>query len=201
MRMKIYLLIDGENLVHSIVRTLESHRLIHSRDDLKRIDTSILLQALPQPPTVIHYYTTRIHELPQSSSLFKSVEKMRRWNSYWVPYLANQGVQFIKAGILKVRDTKTCVRCGHVAEVLLEKGVDVRLGVDIVSLAEPATTLYVLSSDSDLIPAVLNARRRGARVIYVAIADAINHAISKSASETVVLSAERLIDAYRKANP
>jgi uncharacterized LabA/DUF88 family protein len=80
---------------------------------------------------------------------------MRLWNKRWLPYHANQGVRLVRVGQLKVHDGKTCKSCGKSTEVLLEKGVDVKIAVDLVGAD---SIVYLFSSDSDLIPAVLAAR-------------------------------------------
>ncbi|MGH7197099.1 MAG: NYN domain-containing protein [Candidatus Saccharimonadales bacterium] len=196
-----YVLIDGENFVHSLVHVLKSQKFIRSRSSLKRfrIDT-IVDTVIRSANRDIRYYATRIQTPDKKSDLYAAVERMRKWNAFWVPYIANQGVRFVKAGHLKVRDGKRCPNCRHKTDVLLEKGVDVRLGVDIVSLANKDATIYVFSSDSDLIPAVLQARRNGAKVVYVTIEGSINHAFAKTASRTIYVKKSSVKQAFTKAN-
>lgn len=195
-----YVLIDGENFVHGLVHVLRSKKIISNREELGRIHVASLLTDMDVQGSVINYYTTRIQVPEESSSLHETVEKMRNWNAKWTPYLANQGVTIIKAGILKARTSKRCSHCQKRTEILLEKGVDVRLGVDIVALGLKDTTLYVFSSDSDIISAIKSARAHGAKVIYVAIEGSINHGLSKSTDGRIVLKKSQVIDAYKKVN-
>jgi hypothetical protein len=198
-----HLLIDGENFVHSIVRVLKGDGAIKSRKSLKRFDLLFALESVCSEgklPKDTLYYATRVRTPKTNSSLFKNVDEMRRWNSYWMPYIANQGVKIVKAGILKVVDSKRCRNCRHKTEVLTEKGVDVRLGVDVVSLAGKDEVIYLLSSDSDLIPAVVNARKQGAKLIYVAFEDAVNHALRKSSDETIIINNQLIVEAFKRTN-
>lgn len=197
--MKSLVLIDGENFIHALAHILTRQKLISSRQKLRRIDISTLLD-FTDPPSGIFYYSTRINLPNEKSTLTKKVEKMRHWNSFWIPYLANQNVKIIKAGILKVRDGKKCQKCGHKTEVLIEKGVDVRLGVDIVSLGGKNTQLYVISSDSDLIPAINVARKAGTQITYVTFEGNINHALSKCSSAMIVLSKKKVKESFNRVN-
>lgn len=198
--MKNYILVDGENFVHGLVHVLRAKKLISGRDELERIHVASLLADMVEDKCTVNYYTTRIQVPAESSSLHETVEKMRNWNAKWTPYLANQGVKIIKAGILKARNSKRCSHCQKRTEILLEKGVDVRLGVDIVALGLKGATLYVFSSDSDIIAAIKSARKHGAKVIYVAIEGSINHGLSKSTDGRVVIKKSQIYEAYSKVN-
>lgn len=195
------LLIDGENFVHGVVGILVRAKVIQSRADLKKIDLETLLGGLlDYKKTRKIYYTTRI-VLPQKrSALYKKFESMRLWNKRFIPYLMNQDVELIKAGVLRVAKSKKCYSCGHVTELPQEKGVDVKLGVDVVSLAGKGNTIYVFSSDSDIIPAIVEAKNRKATVVYVAFEAGINEALRKVCSQTVVVTKKSIVKAYRKAN-
>ncbi len=199
--MNQYILIDGENFVHGIVHVLRSKKMIRNRDQLHKIDMATILDDIKTEPNAVRYYSTRIQVPSAESSLHDAIEKMRQWNAKWTPYLANQEVRFIKAGILKARSSKRCPHCHKKTEILLEKGVDVRIGVDIVSLGQNKAKIYILSSDSDIIPAVSAARANGARIIYVAIEGSINRGLSKSANQTIILKKAQIHKAYKKANP
>ena len=198
--MKSYILIDGENFVHRIERVLQDANLIRSRQSLKKLALADLLATLDQKPESCCYYTTKIR-VPQSrSDLHAKVERMRKWNAQWIPYIANQRVTIVKAGLLRVRTSKICAHCGHRTSILQEKGVDVRLAVDIVTHAGKNATIYVVSSDTDLIPAMVSAKAAGARVIYVAVEGAEIGALAKTAGQVSLLTKKDIIKAYKKAN-
>lgn len=201
--MRKILFIDGENFIHSVVHSLQQSRVIRGRSQLHRLDCKGLFKAILPNGTFanVSYYTTKIQIGSAPVSLQKSLNRIRAWNAKWVPYLANQDIQFIKAGNLKVRDSKRCATCGHKTAVLQEKGVDVRLAVDIVTRAGKGVELYVLSSDVDLLSAVLAAKARGARVVYVAFAGVKNYALQKAADDCVEITPTQVKRAFKKVNP
>ncbi len=198
--MKNVLLIDGENFVHAVVHDLHAQNIVRQRSQLNRIDVAIITSAIARFDTGdIRYYTTRVNLPALKHPLYKKVESMRQWNSKWVPFLANRGVTFIRAGMLKVRDGRRCDNCGKTTEVLLEKGVDVRLGVDIATV-KAGTKLFVLSSDSDLIPAFQVAKLRGISIVYVTLQNQVNYALKKAASAIVVIESACIKQAFKKVN-
>jgi uncharacterized LabA/DUF88 family protein len=84
-----------------------------------------------------------------------------------------QKEQTILFGILESKRQAFTVRRGYLMKIgnsFHEKGVDVALAVDIVSGAyeDLYDTAIVVSSDTDLLPAIFAARSRGKRVEYVA---------------------------------
>ncbi len=201
--MKKILLIDGENFVHSVVHSLQQSNAIRTRQQLHRIDCKQLFTCILPNGTFadISYYTTKIQISRTPAKLQKSLNLIRSWNARWVPYLANQGIHFVKAGNLRVRDSKRCSHCGHKTAVLQEKGVDVRLAVDIVTRAGKGVELYVLSSDADILSAVHGAKARGAKVIYVAFAGAKNHALAQAADSYIEIMHADVFKAFKKVNP
>lgn len=195
--MRKQLLIDGENYVHSLVESLESSKCIKRRQNLKKIDLLTLFEGTGIDARKSSYYMTRIKMPVKTHKLYKSANQMRLWNKRWLPYHANQGVKLVRAGQLKVRDGKTCKSCGKSTEVLLEKGVDVKIAVDLVGADG---IVYLFSSDSDLIPAVLAAKIAKVKVIYVCIEGQINKAMQKASDKTIILSNSQVEKAFKKAN-
>jgi uncharacterized LabA/DUF88 family protein len=84
--------------------------------------------------------------------------------------------------------------------VLIEKGVDVGLAVDIVTLSEKGSKIFVVSSDTDLIPAIKRARQRGITVIYVAFPGEVISSLKKLSNKTVVLDSQVIKRAYKEVN-
>lgn len=62
--------------------------------------------------------------------------------------------------------TKTKIEARDIRPKILQKGVDMRIGLDIASLAlkRLVSTIVVASGDSDLVPAFKLARTEGLRV-------------------------------------
>lgn len=75
-----------------------------------------------------------------------------------------------------------------------EKGVDVKIAVDIVkgALKDEYNTLYLLSSDTDLIPAVKESIKVDKEIVYVGFAKRPSYALIKNCSESLLLNLETL---------
>ncbi len=188
-------LIDGENYVHGLMTSLKKSGVLRTRSQLQKINLTILFGGHDIDIQQARYYMTRIHMPKSSHKLYPAANQMRLWNKRWLPYHANQGVTLIRAGLLKVRDGKTCKYCGKSTEILLEKGVDVRLAVDI--LQAKGTVVYLFSSDSDLIPAILAAKKKEVKVVYVYIEGQKNYALQKVAHRSIMIANKQVTKAYR----
>ena len=190
------ILIDGENFVHKLVENLRRQGLLKSRSDLTKVDM-LQLMSFAKKPT-INYYSTTVR-VSSESELFDKAQELMEWNEKWTPQLVAQGVNIIKAGYLRGRDGKTCPNCGVKSEILLEKGVDVRIAVDIIWLANKKHHIYVLSSDTDLMPAIERAVSTGCAVTYVAFPGETVESMERMASETILLTDEQIKKAFREA--
>ena len=81
--------------------------------------------------------------------------------------LVHQGWEIGNAAVTAlVAKRKTTVNARDVQPKIQQKGVDMRIGLDIASLAlkRLVSTIVVVSGDSDLVPAMKLARREGLRV-------------------------------------
>lgn len=65
-----------------------------------------------------------------------------------------------------------------------EKGVDVQIAIDVVKAAYEATCkrIYLVTSDTDLIPAIQLAKNKGVEVIYVGFKHQVSYALKANAS-------------------
>lgn len=114
--------------------------------------------------------------------------------------LAKTGVEFRATGVLKVRDRDECKRCGTADYKFQEKGVDVGLAVDIVadSLRNQVDHIVLVSSDTDLVPAIKVAREAGKKITYVGFDNQLARALSVFADSTQVIRDSEVIEAYRR---
>jgi uncharacterized LabA/DUF88 family protein len=81
-----------------------------------------------------------------------------------------------------------------------EKGVDVQIAVDLLvaayeNLCDP---MYLVSSDTDLIPAIQKAQEKGKAVIYVGFSHQISRALVAHCKETQTLTKEALVPFIQK---
>jgi len=199
--MSINVYIDGENLRHRVKDVLVEEKIIDKTEETFSFDLSGLVQQnLPKKDLSLAYYTTRVrkpnYEVPKE--MFDKIERIQIANRPWLSQLSNQGIQIIKAGYLHIRESGACAHCGKRTMVPQEKGVDVRLATDIVldSVKNKAKQVAIVSSDSDLLPAIEVARKGGTKVIYLVFKEQVNRAIRKAADETIYFDRQAIINAY-----
>ena len=181
---RLAILLDGE-----YVKKVLGHRLKHfpTSDDVMGQVRRIL-----QSPAVgvshlyrVFYYTadplsgTAMHPLDGSSVNFANTRVFSN-NPQLIDRIENQPDMAVRRGTLvhqgweignaAVRQltagTKTTVDANDVIPKIVQKGVDMRIGLDIASLAlkRLVSAIVVVSGDSDLVPAMKLARREGLRV-------------------------------------
>lgn len=195
----IRIYIDGENFRKNLVRSLTSANLLSSERNLLTYPIRPLLEDLFESKDIsLNYYASKI-KLPNgytpSDEVLQQVTAIRDYSRYWVASLTNQNISYIKAGNLKVRSSKSCRNCHTTQDILQEKGVDVRIALDILETAyegDDNNTLVIASSDTDLCPVIHKIQAKGIRVIYLCFATQINRALSAVADETVTISEEKL---------
>lgn len=125
------------------------------------------------------YYIGVVRNYDQSEKSQQMVESQQKLLSS----LENDGYQ-IKRGRV-VYDNK-----------IREKGVDVQIAIDmVIGAAENAyDTAVIISSDTDLIPAVRYVRSKGKRVEYVGFSDAPSLGMIKESDSRILLLKEQLGD-------
>lgn len=70
-----------------------------------------------------------------------------------------------------------------------EKGVDVQIAVDIVrgAIKNKYNKCYLISSDTDLLPAIKTAREEGKEIIYVGFENFISRALLNNCSSSILI--------------
>lgn len=203
--MKTVIFIDGENFMHQVRDVLYKRRIVRNRDDLTHYDIRALLGlALKDLPDFdssrgkVLYYSTKVHVSDVSESLKERTENIKAWSEKLKEQLVKQNVDFIEAGHLLVREGKKCMECGHREPVLMEKGVDVQLATDLIRTSGDNVRLILLSSDGDLTPAVVEARRRGSEMIYVGFRGVSNATLGRAAGQRYTINANQVVEVYRQ---
>ncbi len=190
--MKTIFFIDGENFVYQLRDSLAKGRLIKYRDELVRVDIRKLFESVLQDPSVrtasIRYYAAKVHIIERTPELKERTERYAADADTWRTALESQQVEYVEAGHLLVRDGKPCVECGHREPVLVEKGVDVTIATDLIRASGDNVRLVLLSSDGDLMPAVQEAKRRGAELYYVGFRGVSNAALARVATKRFTIT-------------
>lgn len=202
--MKTVVYVDGQNFLYKVAEILEPLNIISGKQEVCSIDIPFLLKNLfPDEDLEIRYYgVSKIRRRDDFTQeiLEKSVhfaDSMRRLKNY----LAKTGVTYRPVGILKVRDRDVCKKCGFTDYKFLEKGVDVGLAVELVEdvLKNQVEHIVLLSSDTDLMPAIKIAKKNKIKLTYVAFENYITKSFSNVADATHVLRSQEIVEAYSRS--
>ncbi len=75
-----------------------------------------------------------------------------------------------------------------------EKGVDVKMAVEIASgaLKNEYSECFLVSSDTDIIPAILEAKKVKKKIVYIGFEDKLSRAMIRNCIKTVVIKREMI---------
>lgn len=176
--------IDGENAIHQLMDVIRISSPGAKRQELLSFRiVDFLKDVLHEKDIEVRYYTTSLKLVRTDPILEKKSREMMQWSSAWTNVLTSQGVFVVKAGKLKVRQLDPCPRCGHEEMVFREKGVDVRLAVDLIVDSAQKSSCAIWSSDSDLLPAIQVSKKAGSRVKNIAYEKALNWGFARQSGE------------------
>ena len=197
--------IDGQNFLYKVAERLISNQLIDDKQSVTAIDIPYLIkQVLPDEKPEIRYYgVTKIRQqnnfgpdIHEKSIRF--ADNLRKIRSC----LDKTGVEYYPVGVLKVRDRDECKNCGVKDYKFQEKGVDVGLAVDIVRdvLENNVENIILVSSDTDLMPAIKIAREKHIKITYLAFDNQITQSISRQSDNTQTFRDFEVIEAFKRLN-
>ncbi|MDR1197297.1 MAG: NYN domain-containing protein [Candidatus Nomurabacteria bacterium] len=202
--MKTIVYIDGQNFLYKVAEKLVEAKLVKDKQEVSAIDIPYLLkQVFPKEKMTIRFYgVAKIKQqhnfgkviLDKSVKFANNLRKIRNC-------LTKTGVEYRATGLLKVRDSDKCKKCGATDYKFMEKGVDVGLAVDIVRdvMSNLVDHIILLSSDMDIMPAILVAQEFGKKITYVGFNNRLTSALSFRANVTQVLRDDEVIEAWRRA--
>ena len=173
MKKKILVQFDGSNFYNKVKKILPK---IH----LTNFDYYGLVKSLVKSDELqIVYYVGEIRQYTgnkKSEMLYSNQQKL-------FTHLRNQNIE-IKLGYLLMSDGK-----------FHEKGADVQIAVDIVrgSIKNEYDQFYLISSDTDLLPAIQTAKDESKEVIYVGFENFISRALLKNCSSYVLLKKNQIL--------
>ena len=174
---RIAILVDGSNLYHYL-RELKLTGL--AEFDYKAFAEFLARGRILATAT---YYIGKVRSHGDAKG-----EELRRWQQKLIARLQNMGWR---------------VEFGHMMEnngVFQEKGVDVHIAVDLLTGAyeNRYDTAVLVSSDTDLIPAVHGVRKRGKKIEYVGFAHRPSFGLIKNVDLTTTLRREDLVTFLKK---
>ncbi|MBU3979009.1 NYN domain-containing protein [Patescibacteria group bacterium] len=164
---------DGSNFYNKAKKMLPQIHLTH-------FDYSGLAKLITKEKHIdITYYVGEIRQYPnnkKSKILYSNQQKL-------FTNLRKQNIT-IKLGYLLMS-----------SGVFHEKGVDVQIAVDIVrgAIKNEYDIFYLISSDTDLIPAIQTAKEEEKKVVYVGFENSISRALIKNCSSHVILKKKQIL--------
>lgn len=140
------------------------------------------------------YYSAKLQFFPEMAEISKLlIEKQR----FLKTRLEKQGYLFMISGNVRPQLVE---KNGKKKVIFKEKGVDVRIAVDLVKTAVDKNfkTVILCSSDSDLQPAIKEAKNRGLEIVYLGFESQPNKGLTYTTDKTILLRSSEIIDAIDK---
>lgn len=150
---RVAVFIDGSNLYFKL-RTLIPHKMDFIRYRYKDLVASLLHD--DEKLVYAGYYVGVVRDTKRTRDYSKTADLIQNQQKLF-EQLRHQQIEIIK-GYLLERDGR-----------FFEKGVDVRLAIDIVTMAQAKRydTAIIISSDTDLIPAMQAAQHSKREIVHV----------------------------------
>lgn len=180
--MKTVLLIDGENFKNYLKFSLEQKDdVVWHKYDFRGL-FNLVLDGYDIDQIIFYFAKLKLHEDTKEKSL-KLIEEQRLLKTH----LEKQGFKVVFAG--RVRGYEENGFLGKKILVFKEKGVDVKIGVDMVSFScdKLFNQIILGSSDSDLQPAINESKKRDSKIIYLGFENNPNRGISFNSDKTILI--------------
>jgi uncharacterized LabA/DUF88 family protein len=201
--MKTIVYIDGQNFLYKVAEVLIEAGEVVDKQEVTALDIRYLLEQVIDGDFDVRFYGVKKirrrydlgNEILNKSIKFSDNLRKLRNN------LQKNDVQYVEVGRLKIRDSDKCKTCGAQDQRFGEKGVDVGLAVDMVkdALLNNIERIVLVSSDVDLIPAVLAVKDAGKQITYIGFDDKLTRALFDEAGRTHVLRDKEVVEAWRRA--
>jgi putative uncharacterized protein (fragment) len=196
--------VDGENFRQRVVELLCHQGVIADKNAYFSLDVRGLIEdVLGISGVEINYYASEI-KTPKgytpSVRIQRQVDGIKENSRRWVAMLKRQDINYIKAGNLKVKEGKECNHCHKTQEILQEKGVDVRMALDMLELSYKTknTSVVSVSSDTDLCPSYHKIRKRKCKTTYICFSDSVNRAVAAATDETITITPQKVMSYFQE---
>jgi uncharacterized LabA/DUF88 family protein len=182
--MKTILIIDGENLkgkIRSAFKEARKDKPIWHEFDFRGLLNKVL-SGIKIDEEIFYFGRIKEHEDSREKSK-QLIEEQRLLKTH----LENQGFSVIFAG--RVRGQLEEDLKGKKVLVFKEKGVDVKMTVDMVSWTcdKKVKEIILGSSDSDLQPAIKEIKQRGISCTYLGLEAQPNKGLSYTTNKTILI--------------
>lgn len=190
------LFIDGENLRHYVENVLLENGYQKHSFSILNIDFEKMFEGALNNFKLIKkiYYSAKLQITPETEAISKLLIKKQR---FLKTRLEKQGYEFLIAGNVRPQFIE---KNGKKKVIFKEKGVDVRIAVDIIKTAvdKRCKTVILCSSDSDLQPAIKEARNRDLEIVYLGFENQPNKGLTYTTNKTILLRSSEIIEAIDK---
>jgi len=195
------LLIDGENFKYKIKEILKTNISANKNLNIYDFNMELLFKNLIKDKNLNekNYYSAKLHYYKETAKKSKVLIKEQR---KWKRKLEESGFNYVVSGHVRLQEVVDKL-LGKKSYVFYEKGVDVRIAVDLVSYAyeKSAATVYLCSSDSDLQPAIRRAKEKGLNVIYVGFEESPNIGMTKTTNRTILIRQSEVLECFERYDP
>ncbi len=189
--METVLLIDGENFkgkIRSVFKSAKKEKLLWHEYNFKGLLDKVL-GGIKIDRKVFYFARIKEHENSQEKSKQLILEQR-----LLKTHLERQGFEVILSG--RGRGQIEDGQNGKKVLVFKEKGVDVKIAVDMVSLAcdKKVREIILGSSDSDLQPAIKEVRDRNTNCVYLGFEAQPNKGLSFTTKRTILIRNSEVFD-------
>jgi uncharacterized LabA/DUF88 family protein len=189
--METVLLIDGENLkgkIKSVFSDAKKDKPVWHEYDFRGLFDTVL-KGISINRRIFYFAKIKEYESSKEKSR-QLIEDQRLLKTH----LERQGFEVILSG--RVRGQMEDSPNGKKVLVFKEKGVDVKIAVDMVTLAcdKKAKEIILASSDSDLQPAVKEVHDRKVACIYLGFEVQPNKGLSYATARTILVRNSEVLE-------
>ncbi|MCX6715781.1 MAG: NYN domain-containing protein, partial [Candidatus Taylorbacteria bacterium] len=189
--MNTLLIIDGENFKGKLKNIFEDagkNKPIWHEYDFKGLFDRVL-KGFNIDETCFYFARVKEHEKSKVKSK-QLIEEQRQLKTH----LEKQGFHVVLSG--RVRGQMEKSQTGKDVLIFREKGVDVKIAVDMVSLScdKKVMEIILCSSDSDLQPAIKEAKDRNVSCVYLGFEIQPNKGISYTTSRTILIRNSEVLE-------
>lgn len=182
---------DGRNFISKIDAVLHENKIKnadYSLYDFRGLIKKVLSGI--QIDRKLFYLGKLVKHTETLEKSIKLIESQRKLKTS----LEKQGFEIIIAG--RIRGHLEKCQLGHETLVFKEKGVDVKIAVDMVRFAcDGKLKLAVIgSSDSDLQPAVSELKNHGVKRIYLGFENMPNKGMTFTADRTILIRNSEILE-------
>lgn len=194
------LLVDGQNLLNKLIKILIEGQIIRGEKiDWRNYDFNGLFAKVLEGLEIKEklFYIAKLIEYADTKEKSKElIERQRILKTY----LESQGFNVIIAGRVR-KHVKEVINGKEICD-FKEKGVDVRIAIDMITMSlldKKANNIILASSDSDLQPAIREIRKRNKNIVitYLGFEEGLNKGLTYTTNKTIVIRNSEAVSFYK----